>query len=116
MATHGAGVYSANQTLVSVEDELGIPTNYTLSQNYPNPFNPSTTINFSLPQTGNVQLTLFDALGRKVKDIVNKVFSVGNHSVNFNASSATGGLSSGVYFYRLQADNFVQTKKMILLR
>ena len=122
VGTHGAGVYSASQTLVSVEDELGIPTNYTLSQNYPNPFNPSTTINFSLPQTGNVQLTLFDALGRKVKDIVNKVFSVGNHSVNFNASSATGGLSSGVYFYRLQvytpgrADNFVQTKKMILLR
>ena len=122
VATHGAGIYSAKQTLVSVEDELGIPANYTLSQNYPNPFNPSTTIKFSLPQTGNVQLTLFDALGRKVKDIVNKEFSAGNHTINFNASSATGGLSSGVYFYRLQvytpgrADNFVQTKKMILLR
>ena len=122
VGTHGAGVYSATQTVTSVDNELGVPTNYALSQNYPNPFNPSTTINFSLPQTGNVQLTLFDALGRKVKDIVNKEFSVGNHSVNFNASSATGGLSSGVYFYRLQvytpgrADNFVQTKKMILLR
>lgn len=112
VATHGAGVYSATQTVVSVEDELGIPTQYTLSQNYPNPFNPSTKINFSLPQTGKVVITLFDALGRKVKDIVDQEFAVGNHSLNFDASN----LTSGVYFYRLQSNNFVQTKKMILLR
>ena len=123
IGTHGRGIFTGTYTgTTEINNENQLPTNYTLSQNYPNPFNPSTTINFSLPQTGNVQLTLFDALGRKVKDIVNKEFSVGNHSVNFNASSATGGLSSGVYFYRLQvytpgrADNFVQTKKMILLR
>jgi len=112
VATHGAGVYSATQTVVSVEDELGIPTQYTLSQNYPNPFNPSTKINFSLPQTGKVVITLFDALGRKVKDIVDQEFAVGNHSLNFDASN----LTSGVYFYRLQSDNFVQTRKMVLLR
>ena len=112
VGTHGTGVYSATQTVVSVEDELGVPTNYTLSQNYPNPFNPSTKINFSLPQTGQVVITLFDALGRKVKDIVNREFSIGNHSLNFNAAN----LTSGVYFYRLQSENFVQTKKMILMK
>ena len=113
IGTHGRGIFTGTYTgLTAVNNENQLPTNYTLSQNYPNPFNPSTNINFSLPQTGKVVITLFDALGRKVKDIVNREFSVGNHSVNFNAVN----LTSGVYFYRLQSDNFVQTKKMILLR
>jgi len=113
VGTHGRGIFTAFYTpATAINDENQLPTDYTLSQNYPNPFNPSTNINFSLPLTGKVVITLFDALGRKVKDIVNKEFSAGNHSVNFDAAN----LSSGVYFYRLQADKFVQTKKMILLR
>jgi hypothetical protein len=98
VATHGAGIYSAS--------------NVTSTQNYPNPFNPSTTISFSLPQTGNVKLTLFDALGRNVQEIANKEFSSGDHSINFNAAN----LTSGVYFYRIEAGSFVQSKKMVLLK
>ncbi len=113
IGTHGRGIFTAVYTsATAVNDENQLPTNYTLSQNYPNPFNPSTNINFSLPQTGKVVVTLFDALGRKVKEIVNKEYSAGNHTLNFNASN----LTSGVYFYRLQSDKFVQTKKMILMK
>jgi hypothetical protein len=111
VATHGAGIYSASN-VTSVEDGSSLPEDYTLYQNYPNPFNPSTTISFSLAQAGNVKLTLFDALGRNVQEIANKEFSSGNHSINFNAAN----LTSGVYFYRIEAGSFVQSKKMILLK
>jgi len=111
LGTHGAGIYSAS-LITSVEDGSSLPDNYTLSQNYPNPFNPSTTISFSLAQAGKVKLTLFDALGRQVQEIANKEFSSGNHSINFNAAN----LTSGVYFYRIEAGSFVQSKKMILLK
>lgn len=91
---------------------------FSLSQNYPNPFNPSTTIKYSIPSSTEyysvLQTTLkvFDILGRKVATLVNKQQNAGNYEVVFNASS----LSSGVYFYRLQSGNFVETKKLILLR
>ena len=111
LGTHGAGIYSAS-LITSVEDGSSLPDNYTLSQNYPNPFNPSTTISFSLAQAGKVKLTLFDALGRQVQEIANKEFSSGNQSINFNAAN----LTSGVYFYRIEAGSFVQSKKMILLK
>ncbi len=111
VATHGAGIYSASN-VTSVEDGSSLPEDYTLSQNYPNPFNPSTTISFSLPQAGNVKLTVFDALGKTVQEIANKEFSSGNHSINFNAAN----LTSGVYFYRIEAGSFVQSKKMVLLK
>ncbi len=111
VATHGAGIYSASN-VTSVEDGSSLPEDYTLSQNYPNPFNPSTTISFSLPQAGKVKLTLFDALGRNVQEISNKEFSAGDHSINFNAAN----LTSGVYFYRIEAGSFVQSKKMLLLK
>lgn len=111
VATHGAGIYSAS-LITSVEDGSSLPNNYTLSQNYPNPFNPSTTISFSLPQTIKVKLTLFDALGRNIQEIANKEFSAGDNSINFNAAN----LTSGVYFYRIEAGLFVQSKKMILMK
>jgi len=111
VATHGAGIYSASN-VTSVEDESSLPNNYTLSQNYPNPFNPSTTISFSLPQTIKIKLTLFDALGRNVQEIANKEFSSGNHSISFNVAN----LTSGVYFYRIEAGSFVQSKKMVLMK
>ncbi len=89
-----------------------IPNKFELSQNYPNPFNPSTKIDFSVPQTSNVEITIYDILGNKVKELVNGFKDEGNYTVVFNASN----LSSGIYFYRLQAGNFIETKKMILLK
>ncbi len=111
VSTHGAGVFSSNG-VTSVNDSKNLRANYTLAQNYPNPFNPSTTISFSLPKAGKVKLTLFDALGSKVDEIANSEFSSGYHSVNYNASD----LASGVYFYRIEAGSFVQSKKMILMK
>jgi len=89
-----------------------IPGEFSLSQNYPNPFNPSTTINYSIPTTGLVTLKVYDVIGKEVATIVNEVKNAGNHEVRFTPS----GLSSGVYFYRLQSGNFVETRKMFLMK
>jgi hypothetical protein len=89
-----------------------IPNKFELAQNYPNPFNPTTTIEYSIPQAGVVTIKIFDILGREVTTLVNEEKQRGNHVVKFNASN----LSSGIYFYKLQAGSFVQTLKMILLK
>ena len=89
-----------------------IPTTFSLAQNFPNPFNPTTTIQFSLPQAGDVTLKIYNVLGEEVKTLVNEFKGIGNHSVQFNANN----LASGMYLYRLQAGGFVETKKMILLK
>jgi Secretion system C-terminal sorting domain len=89
-----------------------VPSQYVLYQNYPNPFNPTTTIKFNLPQAGEVNLTVYNVLGQKVMTLANGMLEAGFHSVEFNASN----LASGTYIYRLQALNFVQTKKMILVK
>lgn len=97
---------------LSNEVNVGIPTKYDLSQNYPNPFNPSTKINFDLPVDGKVSLKLFDMSGREVATLVNEVKTAGYYTISFNASN----LSSGVYFYRLNAGDFTVTKKMMLVK
>ena len=89
-----------------------IPTSFSLAQNFPNPFNPITTIQFSLPQAGDVTLKIYNVLGEEVKTLVNEYKEIGNHSVQFNANN----LASGMYLYRFQAGSFVETKKMILLK
>jgi len=89
-----------------------IPDNFILMQNYPNPFNPATTISFSLPSKSFVSLKVFDALGREVATLVNEELSAGNHSRQWNGEN----MSSGIYFYRLQAGSFTETKKLILLK
>lgn len=100
-------------TFVSVENEdTNYPKDYSLSQNYPNPFNPTTIINYSIPEQGKVALKVFDILGREIKTLVNKYQAAGSYEVEFNATE----LSSGIYFYRIIADGFVETKKMILMR
>ncbi len=81
-------------------------------QNYPNPFNPSTAIEYAVLQTGHVTLKVFNLLGEVVATLVDKSLAAGQYSVRWEAS----GLASGVYFYRLEAVGFVQTKKLILLR
>ncbi|MBM2840398.1 MAG: repeat protein, partial [Bacteroidetes bacterium] len=101
------------QVQVSVEEEeTGVPLSYSLSQNYPNPFNPTTAISYQLTATSFVSLKVFDVLGREVATLVNKENKPGSYTVTFSGSN----LSSGVYFYRLQAGEFVATKKLMLLR
>jgi len=93
-------------------DENVLPSEYSLSQNYPNPFNPSTKIKYSIPQSSQVIIKVFDVLGNEVKTLVNEEKQVGSYEVEFNAPS----LPSGVYFYRLQVNEFTQAQKMILLK
>jgi len=89
-----------------------IPKVFSLSQNYPNPFNPSTVINFSIPKTSMVNMVIYDILGREVMTLVNDVMQPGEYNATFDASS----LSSGVYFYKIQAGDFTDTKKMLLVK
>ena len=100
------------QQATRVDDSESLPSEYVLHQNYPNPFNPSTEIGFSVSGLGYVSLKVFDALGREVATLVNERRAPGSYSVRFDAN----GLVSGVYFYRLQAGSFVETKKLIVLR
>ncbi len=88
------------------------PTSFELAQNYPNPFNPATTINYQLPTSAMVTLKVYDVVGREVATLVNARQDAGRYNVVFNAST----LASGVYFYRLQAGSFVETKKMMLVK
>jgi hypothetical protein len=97
---------------VGVNDKKYIPQTYSLSQNFPNPFNPSTTINYSLPHSGNVKLTVYNSIGSKVATIVNEYKPAGNYSVQFNASN----LASGIYLYRLESGSFTSAKKLTLLK
>jgi hypothetical protein len=95
----------------AVEVEV-VPTQFELSQNYPNPFNPSTKIRYQLPQESKVVIKIYNILGSEVMELVNDKREAGVYEVEFNASN----LSSGTYIYKIAADNFVQTKKMILLK
>ncbi len=92
--------------------DSSIPTEFQLLQNYPNPFNPTTNIRFDLPKESNVTLKVYNVLGQEVAKLIEKVMPAGHLSVNFDATK----LSSGLYIYRLQAGDFVQAKKMLLLR
>ena len=88
------------------------PTKFLLRQNYPNPFNPTTKINYELPVSNHVSLKIFDALGKEVADLVNENQAPGSYSVEFSAANFT----SGVYFYRLEAGNYVDIKRMVLIK
>lgn len=100
-------------TPLNVKQETGVVAkSYELSQNYPNPFNPSTTIRFSVPVSGMVNLKIFDVLGREVKTLLNEEKTSGVYSINVDLKN----LSSGIYFYRIQSGSFVDTKKMILMK
>jgi hypothetical protein len=95
-----------------IAEGRNVPEIYNLSQNYPNPFNPSTTIKYELPKSSEVRLSVYDILGREVSVLVNERRDARVHEVKFDASD----LSSGVYFYRLQAGDFTQTKRLLLLK
>ncbi|PIE78280.1 MAG: hypothetical protein CSA15_08935, partial [Candidatus Delongbacteria bacterium] len=88
------------------------PTSISLEQNYPNPFNPTTSINYSLNSASKVNLTVFNAAGEMVTELVNGSEAAGNHSVSFDGSN----LNSGVYFYKLTVNGISETKKMVLTK
>lgn len=112
-ATHGRGMFKASfSELTGLKAKEAIPQEYVLTQNYPNPFNPSTKISFYLPAAEEVNLTVYDALGREVKQLVNDKLTSGKHEIEFNAA----GLASGMYIYRINAGSFRASKKMILLK
>jgi len=94
------------------EVEIGVPKKFSLSQNYPNPFNPATKINFELPRSSNVKLSVYDITGKLASELVNEQRAAGYYKVEFNGSN----LASGMYFYRLEAGEFSTTKKMILVK
>ena len=120
LATEGSYYYRLRQVdldqtshlsdIVSVE--VTAPVAYTVEQNYPNPFNPATTIRYSLPYKSPVQLTVFNTLGQQVASLVQALQEAGSYEVTFDGS----GLASGMYFYRLQAGTYVNTKKLLLLK
>jgi hypothetical protein len=89
-----------------------VPAEFALENNYPNPFNPQTAISYQLSTNSQVELTIYDMNGRKVTDLINEHKSAGYHEVSWDAS----GFTSGIYFYRLTAGEFVETKKMILMK
>ena len=103
---------SIHLIVTGVEDETTLPTEFALEQNYPNPFNPSTTFRYSIPQLSKVVIKVFDILGNEIETLVNEEKSVGTYELTWNAAN----LPSGVYFYQLRAGDFIQVKKMLLLK
>ena len=102
-----------SQLITSVETSSeNNPNDFIVYQNYPNPFNPSTTISFSIPKEEFVSLKVFNSLGEEVAELVNETLTAGSYSVSFNASK----LTSGIYFYKIAAGNFFQTRKMMLVK
>ncbi len=107
------------QKLLNVQVEIiygnpvSLPSDYMLSQNYPNPFNPGTTIEFSLPEdVSNVKLSIYNALGEKVSELVNSALTAGKYQYQWNAQN----IATGMYIYELRTEKFVSVKKMILLK
>ncbi|MCH7974318.1 MAG: T9SS type A sorting domain-containing protein [Bacteroidetes bacterium] len=99
-------------TFIKDENNFTQPKDFLLSQNSPNPFNPSTTIRFSIPEESFVTIKVFNTLGKEITTLINENIIVGNYEIEFIITT----LPSGIYFYQLQAGNFVETKKMVLMK
>jgi hypothetical protein len=113
IGTHGRGVYEISGLVTGIVNVNNLtPKKYSLSQNYPNPFNPSTLIKFSILNNENVKLKVYDLLGKEITTLVNNHLTTGTYDVNFDGSN----LNSGVYVYRIETDNFTDSKKMILIK
>ncbi len=107
-----AQIMAAYDHIEGITEVPGVAPSFTLNQNYPNPFNPSTTIRYGLPRRSHVALAVFNTLGQKVSSLVEEEQAAGYHEVRFDGN----GLASGVYFYRIQAGGFSQTRKMLIVR
>jgi photosystem II stability/assembly factor-like uncharacterized protein len=110
----GAILHTTNGGVTFIEEEKtnAVPNEFLLSQNFPNPFNPNTTIKYSIPNASKVTIKIFDVLGKEIETLVDEEKPIGTYELKWNATK----LSSGVYFYQLKAGDFIQTKKMILLK
>ena len=97
-----------------IRKDTRLPEEYSLFQNYPNPFNPSTKIRYSIPLGANVEIKVYDILGREIAVLVKEYKPAGNYEVEF--TTAGKGISSGIYFYKLTAGNFSSVKKLVLLK
>ena len=94
-----------------------MPTEFALHQNYPNPFNPITTLRYELPENGLVNIIIYDMLGKQVKTLINQTQDAGYQSVIWDATNDYGKpVSAGIYLYQIQAGEYMQTKKMVLLK
>ena len=110
---NGEILYSSNAGIVWIDPlSSEIPNSYSLFQNFPNPFNPETKINFSIKEKSFVKITVYDVLGKELEKLVNEELAPGTYQTNFNGSR----YNSGIYFYRLTTDKFIETKKMILIK
>ena len=102
-----------NTTTISLSNIDGaLPTSFALNQNYPNPFNPTTMLAYDLPVASHVELNIYNVLGQHVTQLVNSDMEAGSHLIEFDGSA----YASGIYFYRISADNFTETKKMMMLK
>jgi photosystem II stability/assembly factor-like uncharacterized protein len=117
-AVGGTILHTTNGGVTFVEEEEldEIPITYSLTQNFPNPFNPSTKIKYSVPELNYVTIKVYDVLGREVITLVNEEKSAGNYKIEFSAKGGAIDLSSGIYFYRIKAGDFIETKKMTLIK
>jgi hypothetical protein len=107
------GAYGGNSVIVGIEnDEVDVPNRLDLAQNYPNPFNAATVIRYALPEPADVRIDIYDLLGRKVETLVQKQQPAGYHQVTWDAAAR----ASGLYFYRIQAGEYVESRKMVLLK
>ncbi|MEW6040219.1 MAG: putative Ig domain-containing protein [Elusimicrobiota bacterium] len=113
LTTYTSETISVHPIVDGVEDEFsGIPTEFKLLQNYPNPFNPSTSIRFGLPKESHVKLSVYNVLGQEVGVLIDQTMGAGFHKVDFDASK----LNTGMYIYKIEADNFVSVKKMLFVK
>jgi len=112
LSAQSTHIISASSTIVGIQEVSEIPTKFALNQNFPNPFNPTTFISFAVPTESFIKISIFNLLGQEIKMLVNKTFSPGNYRINYDASK----MNSGIYLYRLEANNFVSSKKMIVLK
>ena len=103
--------------VVSTEPESFAPEQFSLHQNYPNPFNPTTSLRYDLPENNLVNITIYDMMGKQVKTLVNQTQDAGYKSVIWDATNDYGKpVSAGIYLYQIQAGEYIQTKKMVLLK
>ena len=112
-----SGQFVLTRSVLELNDQFSIPTEFTLHQNYPNPFNPVTTLRYDLPENGHVNIIIYDMLGKQVKTLINQTHEAGYRSVIWDATNDYGKpVSAGIYLYQIQAGEYISTKKMVLLK
>jgi len=116
-ASNGPFSLAIDATAMSIDPSELIPDEFALHQNYPNPFNPITTLRYDLPEQSHVNIVIYDMLGRQVRTLINQIQDAGFKSMTWDANDDRGKpVSAGIYLYQIKAGEFVQTRKMVLLK